>query len=255
VHPLVFAPLLATVCGWEFGRLPGPKRELAFSYFLATRPLSTGTFIRAKWEAAALSTVAGWVVTGTGILLWIALGGRGAEMAESLGALRQRHPGNSLWIGLILLFGVAFVMTWLQIVQSLWIGLAGRAWPKAIAALGFAFFVSLLFMGLWLARSPQYWQRFSDLLPWLASMTVTLKGLSAFRVSQILVRRGLIATNIVRGFLAVWILSTAGLLSLLYWQLPSDYVPVSALVLAIALFLPLTRLLLAPLALGWNRHR
>ena len=253
--PLIFAPLIASVCGWEFGRLPGPKRELTLSYFLATRPLSTGTFIRAKFEAAALSTIAGWVVTAAGILLWIALGGYAGEMMESLGALRQRHPGSLLWIGLALLFGGAFVMTWLQIVQGLWMGLASGAWPKAIAALGFTFFVSLLFVGQWLARSPQNWQRFSDLLPWLAGMTVVLKVVLAFRVSQILVRRGVVATNIVQAALAVWILSAAGLFGLLFWLLPSDHVPASALVLALALFLPLTRLLLAPLALAWNRHR
>ncbi len=254
-YPLIFAPLLSSVCGWEMGRLPGPKRGLALSSFMATRPISAGTFVRAKFEMAALSTLAGWSVAGLAFLLWFALGGHAAEMADSFGALRQRHPGSVLGIGLVLLIVGAVVMTWLQMVQGLWMGLAGRAWVKAIPAIGFTVFISVLFLGQWLARSPQNWQRFADLLPWLAGAAVALKALLAFRVSQILVRRNLIATNIVRGFLAVWILCAAGLLSLLYWLLPHDYVPVSALVLAIAMFLPLTRLLLAPLALAWNRHR
>ncbi len=254
-YPLIFAPFLASVCGWEMGKLPGSRRDLTVSFFLATRPISSGTFIRAKLEAAALSTFLGWIVTGTAILLWIALGGHAAEMAESFGALRQRHPGSSFWIGLALLLGGALVMTWLQIVQGLWLGLAGRTWTNAIAILGMAFFVSLLFLGLWLAKAPQYWQLCFDLLPWLAIATVALKGFLVFHVSRILIHRGLVARNIIRGILAFWMLSAAGLFSLLYWLFPSDRVSVSALVFVLVLALPLTRLLLAPLALDWNRHR
>jgi hypothetical protein len=254
-YPLIFAPLLSSVCGWEMARLPGPKRGLALSSFMATRPISTWTFVRAKFEMAALSTLAGWSVAGLALLLWIALGGHAAEMADSFGALRQRHPGSSLWIGLVLLILGAVVMTWLQMVQGLWMGLAGRAWVKAMPALGLIVLISVLFLGQWLARSPQHWQRFSELLPWLAGVTVALKALLAFRVSQLLVRRHLAARNLVGGALAVWVLSVAGLFCLLYWLLPRDNVPVSALVLAIVLLLPLTRVLLAPLALAWNRHR
>ncbi len=254
-YPLIFAPLLSSVCGWEMGRLPGPKRGLALSSFMATRPISAWTFARAKFQVAALSTLAGWSVAGLLLLLWIALGGHAAELADSFGALRQRHPGSTLWIGLVVLIVGAVVMTWLQIVQGLWMGLAGRAWSRAIAAPGFAFFVSLLFLVQWLVRSPQNWQRFSDLLPWLAGVAVALKALLAFRIAQILVRRSLVSTTIVRGILVVWILCAAGLFFLLYWLLPSGNVPVSALVLGIVWLLPLTRLLLVPLALGWNRHR
>jgi hypothetical protein len=253
--PLIFAPFWASVCSWEMGKLPGTKRDHPLSFFLATRPISSGTFVRAKLEAAALSTLLGGIVTGTVILLWIALGGHAAEMAESFGALCERHPGSSLWIGLALFMGGALVMTWLQIVQGLWLGLAGRSWTNAIALLGMAFFVSLLFLGQWLAKSPQYWQLCSDLLPWLLGAAAALKGFLVFRVSRILIHRGLVARNIVRGTLAVWVLSAAGLFSLLYQLLPSDCVSVFALVLGIVLVLPLTRLLLAPLALDWNRHR
>jgi hypothetical protein len=254
-YPLIFAPFLASVCSWEMGKLPGSKRDLTLSFFLATRPISSGAFIRAKLEAAALSTLLGWLLTGTAILLWIALGGHAAEMAESFGALRERHPGSSLWIGLALLMGGTLVMTWLQIVQGLWLGLASRKWTITIFLIFFIFFVSLVSLGQWLTKSPQHWQLFSDLLPWLTGATIALKGFFAYRISRILIRRGLVARNIVRGTLAVWILSAAGLFSVLYGLLPSDHVSVFALVLVIVLVLPLTRLLLAPLMLDWNRHR
>ncbi len=255
LSPLVCAPMMASVCGWEMGRLPGAKRDLTLSSFLATRPLSTGTFVRAKFQAAALSTLAAWIGTAAAILLWIALGGHRAEMEESLGAFHQRHPGGWVWIGLSLFFASSLVMTWLQIVQGLWMGLAGRAWVKAIPAVSFGVLISLLFLGQWLARSPESWQQFSRLLPWLAGVTTALKILIALGVSRLLARRGLIAPNLVPGILALWSLSAAGLFFLLYELLPSEQVSASALVVGTVLVLPLTRLLLAPLALDCNRHR
>jgi hypothetical protein len=252
---LVFAPFLASVCSLEMGRLPGRERSLALSSFLATRPVSAWTFVRAKFEAAALSTLAGWGVATAGLLLWIVLGGHAAELAEAFAALRQRHPGSALWIGLALLVGGSVVLTWLQMVQGLWIGLIGRSWEKVITTIGLAVILGLMCLVSWLINSPQYWQRFFDLLPWLAGAMLALKILLVFRISRILVRRGLVAANVVHGALAVWGLAAAGFFGLLYWLLPSERVSVFELVLGVGLALPLTRLLLAPLALAWNRHR
>jgi hypothetical protein len=169
--------------------------------------------------------------------------------------LRQRHSGAPFWIGLFLLIVGAIVLTWLQMVQGLWMGLAGRAWAKAVAVLGFSVLVGLLCLAAWLAKSPQHWQRLADLLPWLAGAAVALKGIAAFWVFRILHRRRVVPPRVLRGALAVWLLWAAGLFGVLYWLLPSDRVSVSALVFGIVLTLPLTRLALAPLALTWNRHR
>jgi hypothetical protein len=252
---LLFAPFLASVCSMEMGKLPGRERSLVLSSFLATRPVSAWTLVRAKFEAAALTILAGWGVAVVGLLLWFALGGHAAEMVESFGAFRQRHPGVLLWIGLVLLVGGSIVLTWLQMVQGLWIGLAGSAWAKAIAALGFVVFVGLLCVAQWLVKSPQYWQFLSDLLPWLTGAVVALKGVAAVWVCRILIRRNLVPTEVVCGGLAVWVVSAVGIIGLLYWLLPRDQVSISALVLGITLTLPLTRLAVAPLALTWNRHR
>ncbi|HEY7157239.1 MAG TPA: hypothetical protein VH575_25020 [Gemmataceae bacterium] len=249
---LIFAPFLASMCGWEMGKLPGRERTLVLSSFLTTRPVSAWTLVRAKFEAAALSTLAGWTVAAAGLLLWFALGGHAAEMAETFGALRQRHPGASFWIGLFLLVGGAVVLTWLQIVQKLWLGLASPAWTKAIAAFGFGVFIILLCLAGWLSSSPRNWQRLLDWLPWLMGAVVALKVVAALWVFRILERRGLVPLGILGGALAVWLLSAAGLFGVLYWLLR---LPVSTLVFGIVLALPLTRLAMAPLALDWNRHR
>jgi hypothetical protein len=243
---LIFAPFLASVCSLEMGKLPGRERSLALSSFLATRPVSAWSFVRAKFEAAALSTLAGWAVATAGILLWTALGGHAAELAESFAALRQRHPGSALWIGLVLLVGGSVVLTWLQMVQGLWIGLIGSSRQKVITTIVFAVILGLVFLSQWLVNSPQHWQRFFDLLPWLAGAMLALKILLVFRISRILVRRGLVAADVVHGTLAVWGLAAAGLFGLLYWLLPGERVSALELVLGIGLALPLTRLLLAP---------
>jgi hypothetical protein len=225
------------------------------SSFLATRPASAWTFVRAKFEAAALTTLAGWGVAVAGLLIWFALGGHAAEMMESFGAFRQRHPGALLWIGLFLLVGGSVVLTWLQMVQGLWMGLAGSAWAKVIAAVGLVALFGLVCLAQWLVKSPQYGQLLADLLPWLTGALVALKGIAAVWVCRILIRRNLVPAEVVLGGLAVWVASAAGLFGLLYWLLPQDQVSISALVLGITLTLPLTRLAVAPLALTWNRHR
>jgi hypothetical protein len=252
---LFFAPMLASVCSMEMGKLPARERSLVLSSFLATRPASAWTFVRAKFEAAALTTLAGWGVAVMGLLLWFALGGHAAEMMESFGAFRQRHPGVLLWIGLFLLVGGSIVLTWLQMVQGLWMGLAGSAWAKVVAAVGLVVFVGLLCLAQWLVKSPHYGQLLADLLPWLTGALVALKGIAAVWVCRILIRRNLVHAEVVLGGLAVWVASAAGLFGLLYWLLPQDQVSISALVLGITLTLPLTRLAVAPLALTWNRHR
>jgi hypothetical protein len=252
---LIFAPFLASVCSMEMGKLPGRQRSLVLSSFLATRPVSAWTLVRAKFEAAALSTLSGWGVAAVGLLLWFALGGHAAEMAQTFDAFRQRHPGAALWIGLVLLVGGWIVLTWLQMVQGLWMGLAGSAWAKTSAAIGFAILIGLVCLAQWLVKSPQHWQRLIDLLPWVTGAIVALKGSATLWICRILNRRRLVPAGVLRGALTVWLLGAAGLFGLLYRLLPSDRVPLSALVLGIVLALPLTRLALAPLALASNRHR
>jgi hypothetical protein len=53
----------------------------------------------------------------------------------------------------------------------------------------------------------------------------------------------------------LWLLTAGGVIGLCVWLAPAPYLPVLYAGLAVVWFLPFTRLVAAPLALGWNRHR
>ncbi|HWG44778.1 MAG TPA: hypothetical protein VN688_18535 [Gemmataceae bacterium] len=253
---LLWWPLLmASACGLEIGRLPGRDRTRPLSSFLATRPISTAMLVRVKFETAALSTLASWGVLLLAVLLWFALGGKAAEMMASFDVLRQRHPPGPFWIGLALLIAGSIVLTWLRMVESLWLGMIRRGWATLGALLGFGSFIALIGFGHWLAKSPEYWQTFADLLPWLAALAVALKGLAAGWSLRILRRRDLVPSSALRWAILIWIALAGGLFGVLYWLLPRNMAALSTLVLGIVLLLPFTRLAFAFLALDWNRHR
>jgi hypothetical protein len=252
---LLLPALMACAYGLEVGRLPGRDRTQALSSFLASRPTSAAVLVRAKFEAAALSALAGWGILAVEFVLWLALAGHGAEMASQLDALRQRHPAALFWGSLAFLVLAGIGLTWLQIVERVWIGLAGRAWMMANASLGFAGFLGVVVFGAWLVKSPQHWPTFLALLPWLAGGAVVLKILAAAWSLGALKRRHLIPPAVLWGALGVWLVLAVGTFGVLYALLPDDWFSVPGVVLGIVLVMPLTRLALAPLALAWNRHR
>jgi hypothetical protein len=252
---LVFAPMLASALGPEMARLPGRNRSCVLGSFLATRPISTATLVRIKFEAAALSTLAGWGVLLIGLLLWLALGGHAGTVREQFESLRQRHAAGPFWVSLILLVLGSVVLTWLQMVKGMWWGLAGRARMMASSILGFAVLIGLVLLGTWLTRSPENWQRGADLLPWLTGVVIVLKIAASVGSLRALAQRRLVTVMALRGAVLIWGLLALALFAVLYWLLPQGVIPISALLLAIVVLLPLTRLALAPLALAWNRHR
>jgi hypothetical protein len=245
---LLFVPAIAaSFMGPEIGKLPGS--------FLTTRPVSVTLFVRVKFEAAVLSTLATWAVFFLAILLWFALSGRAAEMMASFDAMRQRHPPGPFWCSLILFVVIVVVLTWLQMVQGIWMGLTRSAWQMALAFVNLGGLIAVFAFGAWLANSPRGRQTFAEMLPWLTGGVVALKSVAAVWSLRALNHRRLVPLRALWGVLAVWLVFAAGLFGVLCWLFPGGQTFVSAIMLGIALLLPLTRLALAPLMLTWNRHR
>jgi hypothetical protein len=257
----IFLLALAAMCGALVGKLPGKEQTRAVSSFLATRPLSDGALLRAKLKAAALSTLAGWAVLGIGLLLWMQLGDHGAEMAKELERLRQQQTVSRFVAALVLLIGSVLVMTWVQMVGYLSMGLRPRSMrhdailATAILVLSVSTPFVLLDLGWHLKESPQSWPYFAELLTWLASGAIGLKSLAAAWSLSRLERNALVPPHVLIGALAAWIALAIGLLVLLRVLIRPEIMPLSGLVLGIVLLLPLTRLALGSLALSWNRHR
>jgi len=250
---LVGMLFLAALSGIEMGRFGRTTYRLPS--FMATRPVSEAMLVRAKFVAAAWSTLAGWGVLAVGLLLWFALGGHAAEVGQQFEAMRQRHTPGLFWGWLILLVGGAVVLTWLQMVQRMWIGLTGSSRMIEISVFRVIVFIGLIVFVDWLVYYSEYGPILFRLLPWLAGAAVVLKSLAAVWSLRALKRRDLIPSTVLWGTLAIWLTLAAGLFAALYALLPEEWFSPSCVVLGIVLMLPLTRLALAPLALAWNRHR
>lgn len=252
---MVFLPLMASVCGPEIGKLPRADRTRGVSSFVTTRPMSVVGLVRAKLEVAALSALIGWSVAAVELLLWLLLSGHAGEVSASFPSLRQRHAPGVFWGWLALLVGGAVGLTWVQLVQGFWLGLARPLRAAAVLAAGFVGFIGLTNLGQWLTMSPSGWGTARTLLPWLTTGAVVLKGGAATVSLQALRRRQIVCPQLLRLLVVAWLVLAAVLFAALRVLVPSEVVSSSVLVLILVLTLPLTRLALGPLTLDANRHR
>ncbi len=235
--------------------MPGRHSTTSLSSFAASRPVATALFDSRKFETAALSTLAVWGILLLVVFAWSLMDGKAAELTALFDALRQRHPSGPSWCGLALLVVGAVVLTWLQMLQALWLGMVRSTWMMAGSLLNSFGLTALLAFSVWLMITPRYWPTVTEVLPWLAGGVAGLKSVAAVCSLRALKRRDILPRRVLWGALAAWLLLASGSFGVLYVLLPEGRTSVAALVLGIALFLPLTRLALAPLMLDANRHR
>jgi hypothetical protein len=252
---LFVPPLLATLCAIDMGKLGTRKRVAALSAFVASRPLSCWQIVRIKFRLALRCTLVGWGVFAVGLLMWFTFGGRAEEMMHSFDALRRDSAAVPFWTTIGLLVGGAVLLTWLEMVKGMWPGLTGRAWLVSGSLLNCGQTFGLAILGFNLAIRPNDWEKLAAWLPWLAAGVVVVKGVAASWAMWALWCRRLVPSLLLGGLLAAWFLLALALFALLSWLIPRAWFSVSGTVLGLALLLPLTRLLLMPLAVAWNRHR
>jgi hypothetical protein len=255
IAPAFFLPLLAGLVGGNAGKMdPWVRGSYGVPAFTAVRPMTSGALVGAKLKMAALSTLAAWVL----VLLWVPaalLVSGGCELPEWLPAALQQHPLRLVAGSLLGLGGLVF-LTWKCMVEALYVNLTGRPWVTRVSSgVWSGRTVALGTFGAWLYYHPDYQGTFFAALPWLLGAAAVVKLLATGWMCRAAWRRGLLSGRTLVGLLSLWLLIAVGLTVLLYWLVPGDAVPVGFLVPGVVLFLPLTRLAAAPLALEWNRHR
>lgn len=264
---LFLVPLMAAIVGAGLGKSDFWAKDLRLAPFLATRPITSGALVLAKLEVAAVSTLAAWALVLTATALWLALLGDLPELGRRASLLLQTYPASRL--GAVVLLGAVglFVFTWKLMVESLCIILTGRAWiANSGYVLGLALWGFVLPVGFVISNRPEYlnllwpWLRlwlpvFWTLAPWLAGALVLFKLLLAGWAFHAVRRRRLLAPRALASLVGLWLLVAVGLFGLLYYVVPAELAPPRYLALGVVLLLPLARLLVAPLALAWNRHR
>jgi hypothetical protein len=226
------------------------------SAYAATRPLSNVEFVRAKYVAAALATVAAWIVVLAVLALWLSYTG-GHRDVRRLGdaALERYGPLRAAGLAALVVFA-PMLITWRAMVVGLSAGLTGRAWVMhSYVAFGAeAVLVGMLEWTTW-GTDPARRDRLLDALPWVAGGLVVLKLLVAGGALAVLFRRGEFDYGTGVKILLAWLLAVAVCFGVLAWLVPVELAARHHLALGAVLAVPLVRPLAAPLALGWNRHR
>jgi hypothetical protein len=255
---LLFVPILfACCCGSYMGATGDNLRTMfAISVFAATRPMSNSEIVRAKLWTGLLTAVATWVMTLAVTLGWLVYTGGVRDLPQLWEhAVSSFGLARAVVLCVLVAVGPVAVM-WRLLVENLWVGLTGRLWVGHAAAIASGTIVLQAFYEwtLWKA-DPGRAERILSALPWIAGGAVVVKLVVAGWALRTLGRNGALAAGTVGRLVVAWAVCTAGLFGLLVWLVPAGLVPVYQLALGAVLSVPCARLLVAPLVLGWNRHR
>jgi hypothetical protein len=252
-HPLVILPpLIAALVGSTLASL-GPRFRP--SAFLLTRPLDSGALVRAKLWVAALSTLAAVALVLLAAPCWLVMTGTGATVAAWWRQVLETYPPAQAWAMLVLAVVGLIGLVWLQLGKGLVVGLLGRAGAYIMPVLGVGLLMAVVWSAQWLLKHPEDRSGFWAVVPWPLGAAVLLKVLAAGWALVRGRRLGLWPGRAVAGVLGTWLLTAGCLLVLLWWLVPADRVPLPLVVMGVLACVPLARILAAPLALEWGRHR
>ena len=146
--------------------------------------------------------------------------------------------------------------TWKQLVQSMYIGLTGRAWIIRSSML-FALTVIVIIgpVAQWIDEDVRARAALWDALPSILAVLACLKILAAAWVASRLSESRLLSNRTLVSGAIAWVVAVLALYGLLAWLVSGPLIPRSFLITIAILAVPLARLSAAPLALAWNRHR
>jgi len=241
---LLLPTFLANICGGQFGNPSFP--------FLATRPISSAALVRSKLWMALASTIATHLpVLAVAALFLVSPNIRDA----ALHGARSVGTPKAAMIGLLLVVG-PLLLTWKGLVESLWIGLAGRPWIINTLAFGFAgLFGCGVMLALWVVVRPEVLAFLSSLAPWLVGLALALKLFVATCVVGKLLRSQLVTPQAASLMVGAWGVTAVALYLIASWLIPSELLSAIGVFAAVTLSVPFSRLAGAPLSLEWNRHR
>ena len=223
--------------------------------FIATLPLTTADLVGAKLRMAMRSTVVAWLLVLVAIPIALKFSGTSALVLERWHRLSAVIGMPRAVVLLLLIVAGCVAATWTQLVQSLYIGLTGRASlikGSVLLVLGFLFLFGPF--GEWIIDSGRLGELWSA-LPLIFATLVVIKMFAVFWIGVRLYQRRLVTDRTLVSGAALWCVAVLILYGVLVWLLDTPHIPHYLLMLVAILAIPLARLSAAPLALAWNRHR
>jgi len=256
--------VLAFFVGYGLGKTSFWGGDLGLPSAQATRPLTSTALAAAKVHTAALSALVTWLFLLVVVPVWLALLDSSGELARYREVYLEPFSTFQIWKFAALGAVGLFALTWGQLVGGLCLSLTGRTWVvNAVVAFYLSLVTTSIVVITWVKDRPEDFGTILTGLTWCAAALVGVKVLGACWAIATLLRRGLWeAGHLVVG-LSLWVLGVSCLLTLVYWLVPSEglpvasvgHVPVHLIAVTVILTMPLVRLLAAPVAVAWNRVR
>lgn len=252
--PPFMAGFIAATTG-QAGRDGGDSPGVTLT---ATRPLTSAELVAAKLQAAIWSTLGAWLLVLVAVPLALVLSGTWPMVADGVTqAIEVVGRPRAIVIALLGFLGL-LASTWKQLVQSLCIGLAGRAWVVRTGVLvRLSFLIVLWPIADWVAgNAGVVVARLWDAWPWILATLVCFKLSAAAWVVSRLRRSRLLSDRTLVPGAALWSAAVLALYGVLVWLFCTpEFIPRSLAALVAILAVPLARLSAAPLALARSRHR
>jgi hypothetical protein len=253
---LLTPPFMATFAAATVSKSnPNASDAYGVTPFIATRPLSNAELIAAKLKMTIWSTIAAWLLVLVAIPLALKLSGTSAVVLERWRRVSDVVGTPRAVVVLLLILSGCIASTWKQLVQSLYIGLTGRA--SLIKGTVFLTLVFLFLIGpfvQWIIDNGRLGDLWSA-LPLILAILVSLKMIAAAWIVVRLFHSRLVSDRALVVGAGCWCVAVLALYGVLVWLLDTPHFPHYLLALFAILAIPLARLSAAPLALAWNRHR
>jgi hypothetical protein len=252
----VFITLFAVVVMPPFLAAFAAGRLATATPFGVIRPLTNSSLVTAKLTMSILSTLASWIIAGVAVVVALELSGRSAELSERMRGWVD-VTGTTRFVavaGVMLL--AAMTSTWKYLVQSLCIGLTGRAWfIKSAVLLALFALMAVGPMIDWIWHHPAAQSAIWNGLPLILAALVAVKALAAIGIAFRLAASGVVSDRALIAGAVGWLATVATLYGVLVWVAASPLFPRYFLGTIAILPVPLARIAAAPLALAWSRHR
>jgi hypothetical protein len=234
---------------------PNASDSYGVTPFIATRPLTNAQLVAATLKMAIWSTIAAWLLVLVVIPLALKLSGSSAVVVERWRALSEVVGTPRALVLLLLLLSGCIASTWKHLVQSLYIGLTGRAsLIKGSVFLVLGFFFLFGPFAEWIIDTGRLGELWSA-LPLILAVLVCFKMIAAVWIIVRLYHSLLLSDRALVIGAGYWCVAVLALYAVLVWLLDAPHIPHYLLMLLAILAIPLARLSAAPLALAWNRHR
>lgn len=224
---------------------------------LATRPMTSAAQVGAKLTAAALSVLLAWLLVFIAVPLALVLSDTWSLVAAPLGRVIDSFgPARGGALHALLLAGL-MVATWKLLVQSLYVGLSGRAWlTRLYIGLALALMIAIVPLYFWIRETAALDALLYSAAPWrwgLAVLVGLKMGVATMTVIR-LQRANLLDARVLLHGAALWLLAVFALYGVFVWILATPQFPDDILMAVAILAVPFARLSTAPLALDWSRH-